>query len=181
MSYGGHPTRRQIEAYAERRSSVVDQLWIAEHLGNCNNCYFTLRSVMPTPALSPKRVEYPPPVAERGRPFAEPVSVPVSDSAVLWRGSRSYREVSPGTSIPGLRGPLMGRGLSSPPIVHMLFDAAVRCLPDEHQDRYDEEWRADLRQIHSRWWAICWALQIRFYSARSLRRLYRNTPSKEAL
>jgi hypothetical protein len=75
----------------------------------------------------------------------------------------------------------MGRGLSSPPIVNMLFNAAVRCLPDEHQERYDEEWRADLRQIHSRWWAIWWALQIRFYSARSLRRLYRNTPSKEVL
>jgi hypothetical protein len=96
MSYGGHPTRRQIEVYTQRRSSPVDQLWIAEHLDCCNNCYFTLRSVMPKPVLSPIRVEYLEPVAERVRSFAEPVSVPVPDTPVLWRGSRRYREVSPG-------------------------------------------------------------------------------------
>jgi hypothetical protein len=42
MSYGGHPTRRQMKLYFQGRMGSVDQLWIAEHIGYCGHCYFSL-------------------------------------------------------------------------------------------------------------------------------------------
>ncbi len=178
MSYGGHPAPRQIKAYAQRRSSPVEEQWIQEHLGCCINCYRTFRLAGPKPILIPGPARQRAPVAERARPSAGPVPVP--DSPTLWRAPKNHREISPRAPLPGIKGPLMGRGLTSPPIVDALFSAAVRSLPDEQQERYGEEWRADLRQIHSRLWATMWALQIRLYSARSLRRLHGNMRSKEA-
>lgn len=56
MGYGGHPTLRQIEFYAQGRVGPVDQLWIAEHVGYCNNCFISLYSARRRPDLSPARV-----------------------------------------------------------------------------------------------------------------------------
>lgn len=55
MSYGGHPTSRQIKLYAQGRIGPVDQLWIAEHLGYCTNCFVSLYSARQRPDLSPAR------------------------------------------------------------------------------------------------------------------------------
>jgi hypothetical protein len=56
MGYGGHPTPRQIKLYTQGRIGAVDQLWIAEHIGYCNNCFISLYSARHRPHLSPARV-----------------------------------------------------------------------------------------------------------------------------
>lgn len=55
MGYGGHPTPRQIKLYVQGRVGPVDRLWIAEHLGCCNNCFISLYSARQRPDLSPAR------------------------------------------------------------------------------------------------------------------------------
>ena len=37
---------------------------------------------------------------------------------------------------------------------------AVRCLPPELRDRYDEEWRADVEAVPGTLSKLCWALGL---------------------
>lgn len=55
MNYGGHPTSREIKLYVQGRVGATDRLWIAEHVGSCNNCFISLYSARQRPDLRPAR------------------------------------------------------------------------------------------------------------------------------
>jgi len=57
MSYGGHPTSREIKLYVQGRVGAADRLWIAGHLGSCTNCFISLYSARQRPDLSAARAE----------------------------------------------------------------------------------------------------------------------------
>jgi putative zinc finger protein len=167
-AYGGHPGRKTIAAYLARTCGAADQLWLDEHLRSCTECY---RVMVDVRLPETGRVDY----------AVETVPVPVRVRRPQDRAIKAEREHTdsprraasqdtPGGKHPAPAAPV---GHTAPKIVTDLISGAINLLPETQRERYKEEWKADLLEINGKWRKIRWALGIRFYSARVIRRLYR--------
>jgi hypothetical protein len=165
--YGGCPGHKELAAYAARTCSAVAALWVQEHLRRCNTCYW---------AYASGKLSRPTPTTRR-------TVVKPSRERAIRRGPSLDGTRGIPAPVPGYRAQVAAAAAApptvafeqlpaAPQIAHTLVANASNLLPPAHRDRYEEEWNADLARMRGTWWPVWWALTVRFYSARTLRRLY---------
>jgi hypothetical protein len=164
--YGRHPDPKQVVAFAQsRRCSPLDAAWLGEHVHSCTQCGRIYRAAHVGPMLLAPR-ELP------EAPVALPVAIPVHVRTKN-RSPRADKRIMNDELQGAVKVPLRTRDSDVPRIAIFLLDSALNLLSAAQRERYEEEWKADLHVIKGKWRKIRWAVMVRFYSARALRRLRR--------
>ncbi len=170
-AYGGHPDRKEIRAYVTKRVGAADRLWISEHLQLCTSCYRTFAAeALPGEGQVNFAVSAVPEVVRvPERPRSGGIHAKQRGGR---QGTRPQQQSTSKSASAGVArtGPAH---VKVPPIVNKLLSRSVDLLPSAQQERYYEEWKADLFEVHGKWHKVWWALWLRFYSAHVLRRIYR--------